>query len=69
MKQTTRKYSTHSLTLTVDIHSFYQACFMCSHFNTVYGQLGAIIYSVRDACKMIFLGYDNISAINNEVEC
>ena len=34
---------------------FYQACFMCSHFNTVYGQLGAILYSVRDACKMIFL--------------
>ena len=39
------------------------------HFNTVYGQLGAILYSVRDACKIIFLGYDNISAINNEVEC
>ena len=34
-----------------------------------YGQLRAILYSVRDACKMIFLGYDNISAINNEVEC
>ena len=34
-----------------------------------YGQLGAILYSMRDACKMIFLGYDNISAINNEVEC
>ena len=32
---------------------FYQAC---SHFNTVYGQLWAILYSVRDACKMIFFG-------------
>ena len=31
--------------------------------------IGGILYSVRDACKMIFLGYDNISAINNGVEC
>ena len=69
MKQTTRKYFTHSLTLTLHNYSLIVAAFIVLSFQYC---LSMVNWSVRDACKMIFsifLGYNNITATNNEVEC
>ena len=60
MKQTTRKYFTHSLTLILRNNSLIEASLF--HVLSFQYCLSIFNWSVRDACKTIFLGYDNITA-------
>ena len=74
MKQTTRKYSIYTL-IDIDfrysliVYSKLVSCALISILFCLWPIGTCIITEARNNDLLIFLGYENITAANNEVEC